>query len=115
MQNITVLLLFQSHAEHAKIEDHNPSPPPLPPPDMTESMDEERTIIESIYQNYQAHVSIPSHLRRSTKRGSNTAELAYLYERNDAEFGVPKCKYTDDSIIGSLNDQPNNLEGSSSK
>ena len=53
---------------------------------MTESMDEERTTEEN---NYEANVSIPSHLKWPSKRTSRTAELAYLYERQDAEFELP--------------------------
>ena len=78
---------------YTEIGEQNPSPPSLPLPEMTESMDEEEPIIESIYQNYQAHVSVPSHFKRATprptKRGSTAAELAYLYGRKDAEFELP--------------------------
>ena len=88
-------MLFNIVLEHlyAEIREQNassPSPPPLPPPpdhEMIESMNEERAMMESTYQ---AHVSIPSHLKwatpKSIKRVSNAAELAYLYERKDDEF-----------------------------
>lgn len=63
----------------------SPSPPPLPPPLMTASMDEER---ES--PNYEAHVSIPSHLKRPWRRASTAVELAYLYEtKENSEFVLP--------------------------
>ena len=64
----------------------SPSLPPLPPPLMIESMDDERTTEES---NYEANVSIPSHLKWPSKRTSRTAELAYLYKRQDTEFELP--------------------------
>ena len=49
-------------------------------------MDEERTTTES---DYQANFSIPSHLKWPSKRVSQAAELAYLYERHDTEFELP--------------------------
>ena len=63
----------------------SPSPPPLPPPLVIESMNEET---ES--PTYEAHVSIPSYLKRPSKRVSTAAELAYLYEtKEDSEFVLP--------------------------
>ena len=53
---------------------------------MTELMDDERTTEEN---NYEANVSIPSHLKWPSKRTSRTAELAYLYKRQDTEFELP--------------------------
>ena len=92
---------------YAEIREHNassPSPPPLPPPLMTaELMDEE--------SNYQANVSIPSCLKRSSKRVSKAAELAYLYESDDAEFELPfypKPPGVAD-VVDSLYDDPTSL------
>ena len=73
-----------------------------------ELIDEERTMIES---NYQANVSIPSHLKWPSKRVSQAADLAYLYERHNAEFELPfypkRAGVTD--VVDSLYDDPTSL------
>ena len=75
---------------------------------MTESMDEIGTTEEN---NYEANVSIPSHLKWPSKRASRAAELAYLYERQYAEFEVPfylkRAGVTD--AVNSLYDNPTSL------
>ena len=97
---------------YAEIRKHNassPSPPPLLPPLITDELiDEERTMTES---NCQANVSIPSHLKWPSKRVSQATELAYLYERHDAEFELPfyskRAGVTD--VVNSLYDDPTSL------
>ena len=78
---------------YAEIRERNassPSPPPLPPPLIMpdDLIDEEGATIES---NYQANVSVPSHLKWASKRISRAADhdLAFLYEGHDTEFELP--------------------------
>ena len=76
---------------------------------MPESVDDEvRTTEENPYE---ANLSIPSYLKWPSKRASRAAELAYLYERQDAEFELPfypnRAGVSD--VVDSLYDDPTSL------
>ena len=112
---ISMLYLSVSESLYAEIGECNASslsPPPLPPPLKADDLiDEEGATIES---NYQANVSVPSHLKWPTKRISRVADhdLAYLYEGHDTEFELPFYPKQAGGVTGvadSLYDDPTSL------
>ena len=114
MMIMSMLYLSVSENLYAEIGQRNassPSPPPLPPPLMPDDLIDEGATLES---NYQANVSVPSHLKWVSKRISRAADhdLAYLYEGHNTEFELPfypkKAGGVTD-VADSLYDDPTSL------
>ena len=83
------LLGAQEVLEHTYVvleEQRSPSPPPLPPPFITDSMDDLLGTTpgdESGYRNISAYQRSKVMAPTPVNRQSTAAELAYLYQRED--------------------------------